>query len=80
MSSHSLHRLEDIDLAVLDDLLDARIRGTVNTGTTATIGRDNAHRTVVDLIAPDLDHVHQIDQRVRRAGHLVAHGPAGQLE
>lgn len=78
--AHSLHRLEDIDLAVLDDLLDARIRGTVNTGPTATIGRDNAHGSVVDLVPPDLDHVHQVDQRVGGGRHLVAHGPAGQLE
>lgn len=80
MAAHGLHRLEDIDLAVLDDLLDARIRGTVNTGPTATIGRDNAHGSVVDLVPPNLHHVHQVDQRVRGAGHLVAHGPARQLE
>lgn len=37
MSSHSLDGLEDVDLAMLDDLFDASIGSAVDTATTASV-------------------------------------------
>ena len=41
---------------------------------------DHDNRAIVCPLAPALHHVHQLDQRIGGGGHLVALGPAHQLE
>lgn len=41
---------------------------------------DDADGSVGGALSPAFDHVHQLDQRVGRGGHLVADRPAGDLE
>ena len=100
--AHRLDGLEDVDLAVLDHLLDARVRRAVDARAPlavpaiiiiaavfitqpralflAILLRDDDDGPVVGLLAPPLDHVHELDEGVGGGGHLVALRPAHQLE
>ena len=80
MSPHRLHGLEDVDLAVLDDLLYAGVGSAVDAASPYPVLADDNHRAVVGPLPPPLHHVHQLHQSVGGGGHLVALGPTHQLE
>lgn len=65
---------------MLDDLLDARVGRAVDAVAAVPVLADHHDGAVVAALPPPLHHVHQLDQRVGGGGHLVVHGPAGELE
>ena len=80
MSPHRLHGLEDIHLAVLDDLLYAGVSSTVHPAPPYPVLADHNHRAIVCPLPPPLHHVHQLHQGVGGGRHLVALWSAHQLE
>lgn len=78
--AHRPHGLQDVHLAVLDDLLDARIGRAVHATPTVTVLADDDDGAVVAALSPPLHHVHELDEGVGGGGHLVVHGPARELE
>lgn len=80
MPPDSLDSLEYIDLSVLDNLLDASVCRAIDTASADAVGRYDDDRTVIAALAPSLDHIHQLHQRVRGRRHLVSLWPAHELE
>ena len=80
VSADRLDCLEDVHLAVLDDLLDAGVSSAVHPGPSNPVLTDHHHRAVVRPLSPPLHHVHQLHESVGRGGHLVPLGPTHQLE
>ena len=80
MPTHSLHRLEDVDLAVLDDLLDAGVGCAVDAAAAPAIRRNNCHGSVIRSLTPAFYHIHQLNEAVGGRGNRLTHRPTRQLE
>ena len=64
MSADCFHCLEDVDLSMLDDLLDASVGCAVDAAAGDAVLADHDHRAVVCPLPPPLNHVHQLHQRI----------------
>lgn len=59
VSAHSFDCLENVNLSVLNDLLYARVGGTIDSATTSAVGRDHSYWSVVRSLSPSLNHIHE---------------------